>query len=461
VIQGYLDNKNLNNWQVYSYKWVDNSWTFYPSDALNNAKKEGQNLGNSIVAQKWKRVHFIGHSAGAGLIQAATDVIKSSSGSPSIVIQETFLDAYVGKDFSGIVTYGRGANWADSYFTRDKLTQEAPPFPTGPYTESPLLHAYNVDVTFLDPHKTSYVRFTSSPNGDQVAEMCNQTSTVHDWPIYFYANTIVGNVTPEYAGLGFLLSEVGGNWNFASANYKQGNGTDINPAVPTKILGIPDSVCTVIGQISPKSYPNTVLDTTQLPTIQSVSGTVQKFIDHINLLSGSPVWLATVVTSTNPVNTVAFDAKFTSGIGARGVFTILWDTNVIGTLDEQAVSPGIQHYHLSFPNAQANSSHVLGLRLDPFTSIQSAVTLTNIVLNQVGVSQPFSLSVTTNMVNGHRVMRLDGETGFSYNIQASAAVANTNWTDIAILINTNQTGLFYDKDSTNYSHRYYRVVMPQ
>lgn len=462
-ISTYLLAHEIGNWQVYGYKWVNNAWVWNPSDALNNAKKEGVKLGTGLLAQGWKHVHFIAHSAGANLIQSATDVIKNpTTGSPSTIVHETFLDPFVGTDFSGVITYGRGANWADQYFSRDEQTEIDPfvsLFSIAPYTESPVYHSYNVDVTPLDPHKTSYLKFASSPNGAQIEETCNDTETTHGWPIAFYTNTIVGNVTSDYLGFGFPLSEEGGNWS-AALGYAAGNGTDLNPASPTKMLGTPDSVCTVVGQLSPPSYPNITPDPARLPSVDSGTGTVEKWLQSLQLNTGSPVWTALFITSTNPVNFVSFNARFVDTNGAEGLLSVLWDTNTVGTVDERLTPSGFQHYSFTFQNAIPNTTHALGFRLDPFTSVQSSMLLTNIVLNQVGVSQPFYLSMTTNLVNGLRVMRLDGEPGFSYNVQTIADLADTNWTDIAILANTNGTVFFYDERQNNFAQRFYRVVTP-
>ncbi len=462
-IDTYLSNHMINNWQVYGHKWVDGAWKLDPSDALVNAIKEGKTLGESIVAQGWTHVHFIAHSAGAALIQTATDVIKKpGSASFSTVVHETFLDAFVGSNFAGITTYGRGADWADSYFTRDGQTEIDPfvsLFVIAPYTESPVFHSYNVDVTFLDPHKSSYAKFVSLASGDQIIETCHDTETTHGWPIDFYTNTIVGNVTSNYAGFGFPLSEEGGKWDSRS-EYVTGNGTDIHRDIPTQILGIPDSVCGAIAQLNPQAYPDTPIDIAQASSADSQTGSLQKRSGSVALYSGSPVWTAMFVSSTNPVNFVSFDAEFTDTNSAQGLLSVYWDTNTIGTLDERVVLSEFQHYLFKFPNAAPNSLHMLGFRLDPFTVAHSSILLTNIVLNQVGVSRPFSLSVTTNMVNGLRLLRLDGEAGFNYNVQASSNLASTNWTQIAILANTNGTVFFYDRDSTNYLQRFYRAVVP-
>ena len=409
------------------------------TDALSNGKQEGISLGNSILNQGWTHVHFIAHSAGAGLIQAATDTIKNpTTGLPSTVIHETFLDPFVGFDFAGVTSYGKGADWADQYFTRDSLTSLS-----GPYTQSPLDYSYNVDVTQLDPNKIGSAKFFSSQTGQM--EPCYKTLPTHKGPYEVYQNTITGSVTPDYDGFGFPLSEEAGNWAGRTA-YTVGNQTALS-------LGTPDPTCITDIQITPPSYLNIVPDFTQLPTIQSDTGTIQKYIDHLNLLSGSPAWLATVVTPTNPVNVINFDAQFISSAGAQGLLTVLWDENTIGTVDERAVS-GLQHYQFRFPNAAINSTHVLGLRIDPFTNIQTKITLTNIVLNQIGVSQPFSLTVTTNIVNSSLVYQLSGPAGFEYGIQASSNLID--WTTIATLVNTNGVVRFYDQGSTNYHARFYR-----
>jgi probable HAF family extracellular repeat protein len=455
-ISGYLVSHGLVNWQVYGYKWVNNSWTLLPANALANANKEGSSLGKSIATQGWTHVHFIAYSAGSGLIQVATDEIKNpTSGSPATVVHETFLDAYVGPDYAGVTNYGKGANWSDQYFTRDKLTQSDPNgnlLKLGFYTESFLTNAYNVDVTALDPHKTTYPKFASSASGAQLIESCHETLTTHGWPIDFYTNTIVGNTDSSYEGFGFVLSEEAGKLDFAKSQYPPGNN-------PAHLLGIPDAVCTIVGEIRPTSYLDTLPDFAKVPLLDSLTGTVEKLPKSLHLHSGSPVWTAAFITSTNPLNFVSFDAEFTDTNSSQGMLSVYWDSETIGIVDERVVQPGFQHYIFTFPNAIANTTHMLGFRLDPFTNVQSSILLTNITLNQVGVSQPFSLSITTNLANGLPVYRLDGQAGFNYIVQASTNLIV--WNDIAILVNTNGSVFFYDQDSVNHRQRFYRTTAAQ
>jgi probable HAF family extracellular repeat protein len=449
-IRTYLMKYGRANWQVASYKWIDNATTgILPSaaqKALENGKQEGIWLGNSIGTGSWKHIHLIAHSAGSGLIQLASERIKSIS--PNTVVHCTFLDAFVGFDYSGVDRYGKGTDWSDSYFSRDSKTHVGGLFTAGNYTESMLTHAYNVDVTSLDPNKIIGTKFRSSTTG--LMESCIKTVTSHGWPVTFYQNTIMSTVTPDYEGFGFPLSKEGENWNYAISHYISGN-------VTAKMLGTPDPTCITDIRITPPSYLNTVPDFTQLPVVESVTGTIQKYVDHLNLLSGSSVWLATVITPTNPVNIMSFDVQFKSNAGSQGLLTVLWDENKIGTVDERVVGSITQHLSLRFPNAVANSAHVLVFQLDPFTNIQTKVTLTKVAFNQVGTSQPFFLTVMTGATkNELPVYTLIGQAGFEYTVQSSTNLVD--WQDIAILANTNGVVYFFDQNAVKHPTRFYRGI---
>ena len=135
-----------------------------------------------------------------------------------------------------------------------------------------------------------------------------------------------------------------------------------------------------------------------------------------------------------------------------------WDTNTIGSVDERVVLPGLQKYSFAFTSAESNSLHVLSFRLDTFTNTASSVIVTNVVLAQAGVSQPFTLRTATNTSNGLQVLELTGQPGFNYTALASTNL--TDWTAIAVLVNTNGTVRFVDRESTNFTQRFYRVLAP-
>lgn len=445
ALSGYLDNNpELAGWQVYGHKWVEKSWKWFPDDALENGNEEGRKLGERLASDSWSHIHFIAHSAGSALIQAATEVIKDTPGNTT-TIHETFLDPYVGLEKTGVASYGYLADWSDHYLARDRLTG------VWQLTQSSLERCYNVDVTYLDPNKLQVDGFISTSGG--VSEPCKQTKTSHDWPIDFYLNTIVGTVPMEYEGFGFPLSKEGGNWDYARANY----GTPNDPPHP---LGNADPPCTEYLSVTTPAVIGPTVNFMESPTAgQSPTGTIQKWPFGFQEFPGSPVWFSSVITLTNPVNTVSFESVFVNtNVGSEGMLSVYWNSNTIGSIDERAVKPGLQRYSFHFPNANANSSHVLGFRLDPFTNALSSVIVTNVVLSQVGVSEPFELLFTTNTSAGLRILKLLGQPGFTYTVEASTNLIN--WMTIATLANTSGVVQFIDMASTNQSQRFYRALAP-
>lgn len=446
AIADYLNSSNINNWQVFGYKWIEAASTNV-FRVIENAKQQGVKLGRQIVSQGYTNVHFIAHSAGAALIQSATDVIKNNNS--SIVIHETFLDPYVGVTGSEAAVYGNRADWSDNYFTQDDGDTG---FGNGlPFTQFIMPHTYNVDVTQLDLNKVKQDHFVTGSGTP-----CYKTKSKHGWPIDFYQNTIIGTATLDYQGYGFPLSKIGGNYANATANYLAGNGRVGNP-VPLKELGVPDLKCFL--DIPVPTYPSSPLDLFNSPAAQSTTGTIDKYPNgSIKAVTGSPVWLVTFVTVSNVANIVSFEADFQStNNAATGLLSVYWDGDNIGSIDEQAVQDGLQRYSFKFPTASSDTMHGLGFRLDPFSDIQSVVVVTNVTVTASGVTEPFSLAMT-GVTNGLQNYQLTGQAGFEYNVQATTNFID--WINIASLLNINGTVQFYDKSSTNNVRRFYRVVAP-
>jgi probable HAF family extracellular repeat protein len=439
-IATYLSAHNLTNWQVVGYKWIGNAESIEPQQALMNGTMDGGNLGKAIGSEGWTNVHLIAHSAGATLIQACSQTIKSNS--PNTVVQCTFLDAFVGFDYAGVTTYGKGANWSDSYFSKDLLTGGE----DFPFTEGPLSNAFNVDVTYLDTSKKTYDSYISS-SGTIV--QCQETKSSHEWPTTFYAYTVSGLLPAN--GLGFPVSKEGG----ILGSYTEGNTPEI--------LGTPDSPCSVNtgSYVSTPPYIGPALNYSTMPIQQSGTNIIEASGLKFTQTADDPAWLEAAVTVSNQVNLVSFDAQFLS-TNAQGIASVYWNANTLGFLDESVVQPGLQHYTMSFPTAASNSVHMLGFRLDPSTNgLSSTISVTNVVLGYSGVRQPFTLSYTGDAFAGFPVLRLTGQSGFNYTVQASTDLTSTNWTDISVLVNTNGAVQFIDPDSVNYGTRFYRVVVPQ
>lgn len=462
-ITQYLLANHMDNWQVIAYKWIEKAQTLFPWQAANYGEQEGEKLGDCISIQGWSHVHLIAHSAGSALIQAVSAKIKVIP-SPTAVVHATFLDAYTRIFHNDREKYGDGADWADSYFSRDTET--------GSFTEGPLDHAYNVNITWLDPNKGPLDAYGSSMGFS--IESCRVTTTTHGWPTRFYANTIPPiplDLEPGYNGFGFQLSREGGNWDVAMNQYLPGNGVSYGTVTN---LGTPDSPCMIIPNGSTQPYANPALDFTEIPSVET--GTVQ--INGMDIVLFAPgmqfapkrspedasqqptsfVWLAAFVTDTNAVNFVSFDADFTSGAGAEGLLSVYWDTNTIGSIDERVVLPGLRQYSFMFPNATDHSTHMLGFRLDTFSDAPSTVTVTNVSTGFAGIQAPFSLAFTGEKnTDGLPILQLTGPQGFNYMVEASSNLVD--WTTFAILVNTNGIVRFIDTASTNATARFYRAVV--
>lgn len=436
-IAQYLTANGMHGWQVHAHPWIDGAKFkgLVPLKVLSRGYEEGTVAGRSIAADGWNHVHLISHSAGANLIQAIVDQVKPGP----TTVHCTFLDPFVGHDETGVEAYGAGTEWSDQYFSRDRETGGG----ITKATEEPLDHAHNVDVTRLFKEKVAGYFISSGPN---VNQPCVRTISSHAAAIAFYSNTVAGTVSVEYQGYGFPLSLEGGTWG--------GSPFLVVSNAPVE-LGTGDPTCYTLFQPVQGSFQSLV---PVLNTPAYVTGSVLKYDHGFTAETQSPSWIAQVLSLTNRANYISFEARFESEIGAEGLLTVYWDTNVIGSVDERASVPGFRKYVFSFPMAETTGAHVLAFRLDPFTNVQSVITVTNITLGATGPSEPFRLQVTFDEEGGHRVLELTGQPGFNYVVEGSTNLLN--WEPVAIVANTNGAVRFFDAGSTNHNQRFYRASVP-
>ena len=440
AITTYLVSNGLKNWEVHAHKWEEKARTSL-LNVLSSAEKEGENLGQRLATNKWRHIHLIAHSAGSALIQTATDVIKEKS--PTTTVHLTFLDAYNGIVYGGKNKYGRGADWVDSYFSRDPETV---------LTDKILPNTYNVDVTLLDANKQSIQVYASTSFGE-VSETCYQTVSSHGWPYQFYTSTIPPNTLFGSQGFGFPLSREGGNWSKATNSYTVG-------ANKVETLGSGELVCTP-NPSTTQLRIELPLDFSKLPGAALLINAPEKVnirgIDF-TLRTASPAWLAATLPITNRVNLVAFEAVFTSVSNAEGLLSVYWETNIVGSIDERVALSGIRQYKFPIPGITENGTRTLGFRLDAFSATQSIATITNVALGFAGVKEPFSLSLNSMSTNGLPVLMLTGPDGSNYRVESSTNL--TNWATIAILTNTNGTVRFVDSSTNKTTTRFYRAATP-
>ena len=439
IVQQLVASGQSSDWQIEAYYWLWDAWTVSPDTALNTARNIGTQLGKQFATQGYQRVHLIAHSAGAGLIQAIVDQLKSAPNPP--IVQETFLDPFTGRFRQGRSEYGRGADWADDYFVIDLTDVASVLLLDAPGSTSGQLDwAYNVDVggTLDAILPVQYI----VGNGIAGSTPSVNTTPSHGSPIAFYVDSING-VEPSCAtGYGFPLSiEDGGSGTWASHSVS-------NPPVP------------LCGTASFSQNQQPVSSGAPFVFSMTPYGTSSSGVNFLgsggaSLTSDAPAWLAVGVTVTNAVNVVQFDAGFTDTNAAQGLLTVYWNTNRVGMVDERVASPGSQTYRFALPSTVATGLYTLTLRLDSFEN-SSSIAVTNVATGFVGVTQPITLGISCT--NGAPLVQLTAATNFTYLIQSSTNLVD--WTPTALLLNINGTAQFTDFPVTNASARFYRAMMP-
>jgi hypothetical protein len=415
------------SWTVFALSWngLGGAGTIIPGQAAGRAEIIGKKFGLGISAQGWSHVHFIGHSAGAVLIQAAAEELRANSASP-VVIHTTFLDPYDWSFFGGPSRFGSVSDWSDHYFESDI---------TGPLTGGQLDHSYNVDISGLDPH----------------------TFGAHEWAYEFYQQTVTG-LGSIYQGFGFPLSKEGGSWDSATNVFHPGNSPYLlggGPALCSSSVPIQHNPNLVVNALS-SLWSGTVYVTLNGLDLFTSLISPQKLEPWSTNTFGSPVWLSLGITVTNRINFVRFDATFTSATNSAGLLTVYWNTNEIGVADETVTTPGLQDYSFALPATYSSGNYVLGFRLDSFENIVSSISITNVSLGFAGLTNTITLGISR--ANGSNQLTLTGPTNYNYLVQSSSNLVD--WIPAAIVPNPNGTALFSDPTATNYSRRFYRAVSP-
>ena len=441
-------------WQFETYDWTWASWTLEPQQALSQAEYIGTLLGKAIAGMGYQQVHLIAHSAGSGMIQAIADQLQAAPNPP--LIQLTFLDPYIGIFHQEQNNYGKNADWSDCYFVEDG---------TGGFTGSYLNHAFNVDVSWVDPVHTPapYIGL----GGGEVA------LSSHGYPIDFYLGSITSGNFSCSSAYGFALSQEmeGVFWFNNQANYPVGSGPFLPCSPPDAvknpipgIAGLEAGIAGIPFDISSAAYALSDLGSSLVGNAGFVLNSIWSSLPLLKSggmqpagesFTNTPAWLAVGLTITNAVNFVQFDAAFTDTNAAQGLLTVYWNTNQVGMVDERVAPTNLQTYRFTLPGTVASGLYTLSFRLDSFAN-SSTVTVTNVATGFVGMAQPIMLAIS--ITNGAPMLQLTAATNFTYLIQSSTNLVD--WTPTALLLNTNGTAQFMDSAVTNSSARFYRALLP-
>ncbi|MBZ0168535.1 MAG: putative Ig domain-containing protein, partial [Kofleriaceae bacterium] len=402
----------VNGWDVWVEDWrtqaakgtiIENigGYLRFPADAFTSALLEGEALASTLKGENYQHIHFVAHSAGSNLIEAAARwlrVWKSREGRPEdppLTIHETFLDAY---DPGGELSlYGASADWADNYVdTRDVV---APGFPDG--TKLFLKEAYNVDVTPV----------WASCGPTDIDGICR-----HSRPVRFYGYSMnkldwIDEKYHEYnqhdpiesaAGKGYPLSEEAGvSLETLKDTYKKGEACGVSGdacypnyhpiPVFTSYFGM------IAGQVIVEAVQGTV---------DYVQATTGKVFDRIELgwrevtslvpqqmhamsagtTSGAtteePSYLAVNVTTTSPVNTLHFNWSFAAP--GEGLLRVFVGGNLVREIDQRYVTPSSPETEEIYIGGVGEplppGTHRITFRLDGFGADASGVELTDVEL---------------------------------------------------------------------------------
>jgi hypothetical protein len=350
---------------------------------MRNAYGQGQYLASRILASgQYDQVQLIGHSMGGRVIDTATNFIKDTK--PSIKIQETFLDAYTrvldsAPPFNMLSNqapwenqFGSKADFAEHYVNNANYGGDYPG------TDQTITNAYNVDITNVRPDTDK------SLNG-------------HSWPIRWYIESIRGTLGDDAKTLdgksyfGFATSEAAGNraWQTGSPadTLQPGYRVYLNSEIALRSVSNPGSRpgYTNVQSISP------ITDKTS----DGGSVVVDTAGNKIQISTHSPAWANFNLHLNNPANALAFNYQFLSPDAlADGLLTIYINDQPIAFLYERFLDDSA-HWSdwLYFDSEVAPGDYILSFRLDPLTSVQSTISLSNIEVGYSEIPEPASLAL--------------------------------------------------------------------
>ena len=139
------------------------------------------------------------------------------------------------------------------------------------------------------------------------------------------------------------------------------------------------------------------VEITDATVVRSDTGTVEIHPDGVlQLLTGSPAWMTTLVEIEEEINLLAFEADFESEMGAEGILQVFWDDELVASIDERIAGDLPVEYLFALPETYGIGAYALAFRLDPFTDISSDVLISSITTGYMAnVPEPSQCSLLT------------------------------------------------------------------
>ena len=448
-----------NLWDVYVLDWRTDSGEsgvgipyLKPKDAWDNAEIIGGQLGMNLAAENYSQYHFIAHSAGSGLIDAAGTKLKDKKGS-AVAIHETYLDAYDPREYlqidaisesRHISKYGESAKWVDNYVdTRPLDAVIGGKVFNIETTDMHLDKGYNIDVTPINGNDCSNVSGVFNSNF-----VCP-----HGRPYRFYLKSIDNNISGDFDEdghdpiskvgnmEGFPRSDEGGNNVDSLETNKDGecrmqdDGTCATVPWETTVWEYLGDTVVSAGKTAVSTVVSSVKNATGLTTLETASTWIKRVsLSTSTIIGGSsqmagmtitaansttssdePAYLTLEVNLDGPVNVLMFNWGFdTSGEGLLQVFL---DGELIRTIDQRYELPASTEPEEIYVGGDtgylAPGSHELAFRLDGYGENESNIEITDVSFDFLQAINP----------NGIYVIPFSGNNGTisPYNPQAVAS----------------------------------------
>jgi hypothetical protein len=408
-IQPLADNSlsqacQASDWDVWVVDWqskaADKCRIPCPWVAAGNASDLGENVALNLKVKNYSHIHFIAHSAGAGLIDFATIGLRfwvPKENRRALQIHETFLDAY--EPSLDASRYGKQADWSDNYVdTRSLIGFDLDG------TKLFLQNSYNVDVTPVMKPVAGYddACQANSVNPITVAQ-CR-----HSRPYRFYDLSVdsssAGDGDPFAAydlingtgGMGYPLSlENGYSLNLLNSLYPTGakcvmaGDVCYKGALPANASSfLPGAIASTVvsattgGVNYVVGVGSTLFNVLTLGEISLSPNLGTGF--HTGLSAATPTELPSSITAhvmtTQPVNTVRFNWSF-SAVG-EGFLRVFVDGILMREIDQRHASPASLVTEQIYIGGEAGTlppaTHSIVFRLDGFGTSASGVQLTGV-----------------------------------------------------------------------------------
>lgn len=335
-------------WEVIAYHWESaaDTGSLAPGVAASRAAEGGRTrIYEDLSKGGYDRLHFIGHSAGSWLIDGAADGLKNLLGE-GISIQTTFLDAYVaGYKPSAL---GDSSDFAEHYLNKGDTF----------LTQTELPNAHNVDVTKLNP----------TPGKEE------SSTSGHQWPRIWYADTAASPATPSAHEYGFALSLAYSGQLPSRSVYPSGITVTLPGTTAAESL----------SRANASTEPNfgTTLNLPSIPQMTSTTGSVwMPDEETAKLATDSSGWITYLVTLDGPTNLLKLDYEFASD--AEGFLTMYLDDHLVFEADERFAPDTLNTELLWLGEGFAPGLYSLAIRLDAYGGAESVLSVSNIQFSYI------------------------------------------------------------------------------